>query len=96
MYSRLKMISLCSVTSYWHHFQTKLVTNQPYDESLDVPDAEEVASVYTPSPRLPPPQGSHPADGEQRGNNSQDNMTDPSDDDLETGVMENKASWSVM
>ncbi|XP_071841559.1 intraflagellar transport protein 46 homolog isoform X2 [Apostichopus japonicus] len=71
--------------------QTKLVTNQPYDESLDVPDAEEVASVYTPSPRLPPTQGSdrHPA-GNQRGNDSQDSMTDRSDDDLETGVMENK------
>lgn len=69
------------------------MTNQPYDESLDVPDAEEVASVYTPSPRLPPTQGSdrHPA-GNQRGNDSQDSMTDRSDDDLETGVMENKVS----
>lgn len=27
--------------------------NQPFDESLDVPDSEEVASVYTPSPRVP-------------------------------------------
>ncbi|XP_048471480.1 intraflagellar transport protein 46 homolog isoform X1 [Rhincodon typus] len=33
--------------------QTKLVTNQPYDESLDVNDSEEVASIYTPSPRQP-------------------------------------------
>ena len=24
--------------------------NQPYDESLEVPDGEEVASIYTPSP----------------------------------------------
>ncbi|XP_062894243.1 intraflagellar transport protein 46 homolog isoform X2 [Mobula hypostoma] len=31
--------------------QTKLVANQPYDESLDVNDSEEVASIYTPSPR---------------------------------------------
>ena len=28
--------------------------NQPFDESLDVPDSEEVASVYTPSPRVQP------------------------------------------
>ncbi|XP_038635436.1 intraflagellar transport protein 46 homolog isoform X4 [Scyliorhinus canicula] len=33
--------------------KTKLVTNQPYDESLDVNDSEEVASIYTPSPRQP-------------------------------------------
>ncbi|XP_072094265.1 intraflagellar transport protein 46 homolog isoform X1 [Mobula birostris] len=31
--------------------KTKLVANQPYDESLDVNDSEEVASIYTPSPR---------------------------------------------
>ncbi|XP_078055242.1 intraflagellar transport protein 46 homolog isoform X1 [Mustelus asterias] len=35
--------------------KTKLVTNQPYDESLDVNDSEEVASIYTPSPRQPDP-----------------------------------------
>lgn len=71
--------------------KTQLVSNQPYDESLDVPDAEEVASVYTPSPRLPPNQGSdRKQGGGQSGNLAQDSMTDPSDDDLETGVMENK------
>ena len=32
---------------------TSQVTNQPYDESLDVGDAEEVASQYTPTPRVP-------------------------------------------
>ncbi|XP_030648926.1 intraflagellar transport protein 46 homolog isoform X2 [Chanos chanos] len=31
--------------------KTQLITNQPYDESLDVNDAEEVASVCTPTPR---------------------------------------------
>ncbi|KAG5843854.1 hypothetical protein ANANG_G00155310 [Anguilla anguilla] len=31
--------------------KTKLITNQPYDESLEVNDSEEVASVYTPTPR---------------------------------------------
>ncbi|KAK2899356.1 intraflagellar transport protein 46 homolog isoform X1 [Channa argus] len=29
---------------------TKLLKNQPYDESLEVIDSEEVASVYTPTP----------------------------------------------
>ena len=33
------------------HFQ--LVVNQPYDESLEVNDDEEVASTFTPSPRPP-------------------------------------------
>ncbi|XP_042199830.1 intraflagellar transport protein 46 homolog isoform X2 [Callorhinchus milii] len=32
----------------------KLVANQPYDESVDVNDGEEVASVYTPTPRHVP------------------------------------------
>lgn len=35
------------------HLQTKLLTNQPYDESLEVNDYEEIASVYTPTPRRP-------------------------------------------
>ena len=26
--------------------------NQPYDESLEVPDSEDIASVYTPTPRV--------------------------------------------
>ncbi|XP_005988205.1 intraflagellar transport protein 46 homolog isoform X2 [Latimeria chalumnae] len=33
--------------------QTKLIANQPYDESLEVNDSEEVASIYTPTPRQP-------------------------------------------
>lgn len=28
----------------------RLLKNQPYDESLDVADTEEVASVYSPTP----------------------------------------------
>ncbi|KAI5629233.1 intraflagellar transport protein 46-like [Silurus asotus] len=32
-------------------FQTQLIANQPYDESLDINDTEEVASLYTPTPR---------------------------------------------
>ncbi|XP_063059802.1 intraflagellar transport protein 46 homolog isoform X2 [Engraulis encrasicolus] len=31
--------------------KTQLINNQPYDESLDVNDSEEIASVYTPTPR---------------------------------------------
>ena len=31
-------------------FQAQYHKNQPYDESLDVDNAEEVASIYTPSP----------------------------------------------
>jgi len=26
--------------------------NQPYDESLEIPDAEEVASQFSPTPRV--------------------------------------------
>ena len=33
--------------------QAQIHQNQPYDESLDVPDAEEIASQYTPTPRHP-------------------------------------------
>ncbi|XP_046583711.1 intraflagellar transport protein 46 homolog [Haliotis rubra] len=33
----------------------KIHQNQPYDESLDVPDAEEIASTYSPTPRVPNP-----------------------------------------
>lgn len=29
-----------------------LHVNQPYDESLEIPDSEEVASQYTPTPRV--------------------------------------------
>ncbi|KAM8927299.1 intraflagellar transport protein 46 homolog isoform 1-T1 [Pelodytes ibericus] len=33
----------------------KLVQNQPYDESLELNDSEEVASLYSPTPRIPVP-----------------------------------------
>ncbi|XP_026179357.1 intraflagellar transport protein 46 homolog [Mastacembelus armatus] len=35
-----------------------LLKNQPYDESLDVIDSEEVASIYTPTPHSQPQPGS--------------------------------------
>lgn len=31
--------------------QTKIVENQTYDERLEINDSEEVASIYTPTPR---------------------------------------------
>ena len=40
--------------------ETKLVVNQHYDESLEVNDSEEVASLYTPTPRKSPLGISHP------------------------------------
>ncbi|XP_038065243.1 intraflagellar transport protein 46 homolog isoform X2 [Patiria miniata] len=72
---------------------TKLVTNQPYDESLEIPDAEEVASQYTPSPRQPgtlPARGSSLHTGGIRGIASPGSMDDNSDDDFEQGPMETK------
>jgi len=38
---------------------TKLVVNQHYDESLEVNDAEEVPSYYSPTPRQTPPGERH-------------------------------------
>ncbi|XP_063798700.1 intraflagellar transport protein 46 homolog isoform X2 [Pseudophryne corroboree] len=35
--------------------QTRLVQNQPYDESLEINDSEEVGSVHSPTPRKPVP-----------------------------------------
>ncbi|XP_043936850.1 intraflagellar transport protein 46 homolog isoform X2 [Protopterus annectens] len=31
--------------------KTKLIVNQPYDESLEINDSEEIASIYSPTPR---------------------------------------------
>ncbi|XP_064651256.1 intraflagellar transport protein 46 homolog isoform X3 [Lineus longissimus] len=61
----------------------RLHQNQPYDESLDVPDAEEVASTYTPTPRAPAP-----GRGRSRGETPPDSrMTDVdnSEEDFDTG-----------
>ncbi|KAJ6653159.1 hypothetical protein lerEdw1_010032 [Lerista edwardsae] len=38
--------------------QTRLVENQPYDESLDVNETEDVTSIYAPSPPQPGPRAS--------------------------------------
>ncbi|CAH1797347.1 unnamed protein product, partial [Owenia fusiformis] len=56
----------------------KLHQNQPYDESLEVPDSEEVASNYTPSPRAPI------GGGRSRGNTPPDSrMDDEFDEEFE-------------
>ncbi|KAJ7392871.1 Intraflagellar transport protein 46 [Desmophyllum pertusum] len=56
----------------------KLVVNQPYDETLEVNDDEEVASTFSPSPR--------PAVGKPGGYNpgiGSISMTDQSDDEFD-------------
>ncbi|XP_076457673.1 intraflagellar transport protein 46 homolog isoform X2 [Babylonia areolata] len=63
-----------------HDDDARIHQNQPYDESLEVPDAEEIASTYSPTPRVP-----NPSDlGHSRGNSPpQSAMSDPSDDPYE-------------
>ncbi|KAK3587700.1 hypothetical protein CHS0354_042487 [Potamilus streckersoni] len=53
--------------------------NQPYDESLEVPDAEEVASTYSPTPRVNP----DPDRGRSHGSTPPEHrmMSDQSDDE---------------
>jgi len=41
--------------SSWLLSQAQVHQNQPYDESLEVPDAEEIASQYSPTPRVNKP-----------------------------------------
>ena len=57
--------------------------NQPYDEALEVPDGEEVASTYSPTPRVPHPsvekiksRGSTPPEGMISAENSDDDEYD--------------------
>ncbi|XP_044279623.1 intraflagellar transport protein 46 homolog [Varanus komodoensis] len=56
--------------------QTRLVENQPYDESLDVNEAEDVASIYAPSPLQP---GPRPARSHHK--SLAENSSDDDDDD---------------
>ncbi|XP_041373920.1 intraflagellar transport protein 46 homolog isoform X2 [Gigantopelta aegis] len=53
--------------------------NQPYDESLEVPDAEEIASTYSPTPRVPQPGASDR--GMSRDNSILSDQSDEEDDD---------------
>lgn len=62
-----------------------MIQNQPYDESLDVNDGEEIASTYSPTPR------NHPALGQERGRSRgstppQSNMSDNSEDEFEDNI----------
>lgn len=57
--------------------------NQPFDESLEVPDSEEVASVYTPSPRV----SIAGQRGRSRGDTPPDSrMSNNYEDDIMTGA----------
>ncbi|KAK6173616.1 hypothetical protein SNE40_017034 [Patella caerulea] len=66
----------------------KIHQNQPYDESLEVPDAEEIASTYSPTPRVPNPAArarqtlQQPGRGMSRGDSPpRSDLSDGSDDD---------------
>uniref|UniRef100_A0A4W5RT34 Intraflagellar transport protein 46 homolog n=1 Tax=Hucho hucho TaxID=62062 RepID=A0A4W5RT34_9TELE len=61
--------------------KTKLITNQPYDESLEVNDYEEIASVYTPTPRRPGTKSHLPKKKEQR--NSQPGLSENEEEEEE-------------
>jgi len=62
----------------------RLHQDQPFDESLDVPDSEEVASIYTPSPRVPP---GGKADFSGRGETPPDSRMSSNDDEDDQDVM---------
>ena len=64
--------------------------NQPFDESLEVPDSEEVASVYTPSPRVPGPGQRGRSRGETPPDSSMSNNYEDQDD-IVTGGPEHDA-----
>ncbi|CAE1293130.1 IFT46 [Acanthosepion pharaonis] len=63
--------------------KAKIHQNQPYDESLEVPDAEEVASTYSPTPRSHNPLSRMPANHIANHGSSphESRLTDNSDDD---------------
>ena len=50
------VVRMCIVARHTHALQAHVHHNQPFDESLDVADAEEVASLYTPTPRVTRPE----------------------------------------
>ncbi|XP_037738068.1 intraflagellar transport protein 46 homolog isoform X4 [Chelonia mydas] len=57
--------------------QTKIVENQPYDESLEINDSEEVASIYTPTPQQQGPRSTRP-----QLKNMADNSSDEYDEEI--------------
>ncbi|XP_053125309.1 intraflagellar transport protein 46 homolog isoform X2 [Hemicordylus capensis] len=52
--------------------QTRLVENQPYDESLEVAETEDVASIYAPSPPQPGPRAPRTQHKTLAGNSSEE------------------------
>ncbi|XP_025101749.1 LOW QUALITY PROTEIN: intraflagellar transport protein 46 homolog [Pomacea canaliculata] len=70
--------------------RARLHQNQPYDESLEVPDAEEIASTYSPTPRVanPPDQGRSRGDSPPQGGLTDDDSgDDPYEDDKKVKQM---------
>ncbi|XP_042312746.1 intraflagellar transport protein 46 homolog [Sceloporus undulatus] len=68
--------------------QTRLVENQPYDESLEVNEAEEVASLYAPSPPQP---GARPAArGARKGPAQENSSEEEEEDEVEQMLKEKK------
>ncbi|XP_003229018.2 intraflagellar transport protein 46 homolog isoform X3 [Anolis carolinensis] len=67
--------------------QTRLVENQPYDESLEVHEAEDVASIYAPSPPQP---GQRPARPPHKGLAPDSSDDDDEEEDHDAGGKEKK------
>ncbi|XP_066507464.1 intraflagellar transport protein 46 homolog isoform X1 [Hoplias malabaricus] len=68
--------------------KTQLITNQPFDETLDINDSEEVASLYTPTPR----QTVFRNRGRQQLNKMANNSSDEYDEDTKPKKKEPPAS----
>ncbi|KAI4875827.1 hypothetical protein NFI96_024440 [Prochilodus magdalenae] len=66
---------------------TQLLTNQPFDETLDINDSEEVASLYTPTPRQ--------AVFRNRSRQQQHNMANNSSDEYEEDTKQKKKEPSA-
>uniref|UniRef100_A0A3B4BSQ3 Intraflagellar transport protein 46 homolog n=1 Tax=Pygocentrus nattereri TaxID=42514 RepID=A0A3B4BSQ3_PYGNA len=68
--------------------KTQLITNQPFDETLDVNDSEEVASLYTPTPR----QTVFRSRSRQQLNNMANNSSDEYEEDTKVDASPRGAS----
>ncbi|XP_026797726.3 intraflagellar transport protein 46 homolog [Pangasianodon hypophthalmus] len=62
--------------------KTQLIANQPYDETLDINDSEEVASLYTPTPRQAVFRNTH--------RQQLNNMANSGSDEFEDGTKQKK------
>ncbi|XP_060079832.1 intraflagellar transport protein 46 homolog [Ylistrum balloti] len=63
----------------------RVVQNQPYDEALEIPDGEEVASTYSPTPRVNPAERGKSVgsmESNLSGNNSEEEEEEEDDDEF--------------